>query len=151
MAVLALLALLATGAVATAVTYGNELKDRHYDVARRIAERRAALELGRSSVDESGLALVEKRKREAPASVIVLEAMSQILPDHTYLTELRVLGDKLQIVGITRDAPSLIRLIEQSSHFSQATFFAPTTRSPSEAGEHFNIEARIEPVYTPGP
>jgi general secretion pathway protein L len=151
MSILALTGLLASGAVAAAVVYGNELQDRRYDVARRIAERRAALEIGRSAVDESGLAVVEKRKREVPSSVIVLEAMSQILPDHTYLTELRVQGDKLQIVGITRDAPSLIRLIEQSSHFSQATFFAPTTRSLSEAGEHFNIEARIEPVYTPGP
>jgi general secretion pathway protein L len=82
--------------------------------------------------------------------VIVIEALSQILPDHTYLTELRVIGDRVQIVGVSRDAPSLIRLIEQSSHFTRATFFAPTTRSPGEPGEHFNIEARIEPVYTPG-
>ena len=82
--------------------------------------------------------------------MIVLEVLSQILPDHTYVTELRVEGDKLRLVGLTRDAPGLIRLMEQSPHFTRATFFAPTTRSPGEPGEHFNIEARIEPVYTPG-
>jgi general secretion pathway protein L len=81
--------------------------------------------------------------------VIVLEVLSQILPDHTYVTELRITGDKMQVVGVTRDAPSLIRLIEQSSQFTRATFFAPTTRSPTEPGEHFHIEARIEPVFTP--
>src|SRR5262249_17529527 len=95
------------------------------------------------------IAGIMRRKHEVPSSVIVLEALSQILPDHTYVTELRITGDKMQVVGVTRDAPSLIRLIEQSKHFTRATFFAPTTRSPSDPGERFHIGAHIEPVYTP--
>jgi general secretion pathway protein L len=82
--------------------------------------------------------------------VIVLEALSRVLPDYTYLTELRIEGDKLQIVGITNDAPSLIALIEQSSQFTRATFFAPTTRAPNDPGARFHIEARIKPVFAPG-
>jgi general secretion pathway protein L len=93
---------------------------------------------------------LERHKHETPSSIIVIEALSQVLPDNTYLTELRILGDKMQIVGVTKDAPALIRLIEQTSHFSRATFFAPTTRAASEQSEHFHIEAHIEPVYTPG-
>jgi hypothetical protein len=80
--------------------------------------------------------------------VIVLEALSQLLPDHTYVTELHLAGNKLQIVGITRDAPSLIPLIEQSQHFTRATFYAPTTRAPSDPGERFHIETRVEPKNT---
>jgi len=82
----------------------------------------------------------------AGKSVIVLEALSQILPDHTYVTELRIEGSKLRLIGITRDAPSLIGLIERSARFARASFFAPTTRSPSDSGERFHIEAVIQPL-----
>jgi general secretion pathway protein L len=140
---------LAGAAIAADVIVGDQLDARQADLAHRIAAQRAKLRAGGDAVRDSALAALERRRHETPSSVIVLEALSQILPDHTYVTELRIQGDKMQVVGVTRDAPSLIRLIEQSAHFTRATFFAPTTRSPSEPGEHFHIEARIEPVFTP--
>ena len=102
--------------------------------SRRIAERRGIIRAGNDAVANSALAKLARRKNQTPADVIVLEALSNVLPDNTYVTELRIEGDKVQVVGITNDAPSLIRLIEQSPHFSRATFFAPTTRSPSDPG-----------------
>jgi general secretion pathway protein L len=59
-------------------------------------------------------------------------------------------ANKLQIAGITHDAPSLIPLIEQSQHFRRATFYAPTTRAPSDPGERFHIEVRVEPKNIAG-
>jgi general secretion pathway protein L len=142
-------AALAAAALAADVIGGNEIDARHADVTSRIAAQRAKLHAGSDGVRDSALAALERRRHETPSSVIVLEVLSQIFPDHTHVTELRIQGDKMQVIGVTRDAPSLIRLIEQSQHFTRATFFAPTTRSPSEPGEHFHIEARIEPVFTP--
>jgi general secretion pathway protein L len=121
------------------------------EMVRQISQRRAAIRAGSDSGDRSPIAALERRKHETPASVIVLEALSQILPDHTYVTELHLAGAKLQISGITHDAPSLIPLIERSQHFTRATFYAPTTRSPSDPGERFHIEAQVEPKNMASP
>jgi general secretion pathway protein L len=153
-ALLAALGVAAVGALLAVIVAGyvaNNLGAQESELARQIAQRRAAIRAGSEGGDRSPVAALERRKYETPASVIVLDALSQVLPDHTYVTELHLAGTKLQIVGITRDAPSLIPLIEQSQHFTRATFYAPTTRSPSDPGERFHIEARIEPKNTANP
>lgn len=143
------LALAAVAAVigSVAASYlADSLSAQERELERQITQRRAAL---RGGDERSPLALLERRKYDTPASVIVLETLSRVLPDHTYVTELHLAGNKVQIGGITRDAPSLIPLIEQSGHFTRATFYAPTTRSSSDLGERFHIEAQIEPRNVP--
>src|SRR5258708_29900798 len=130
----------------TAAAYlADSLGAQESELARQISARRAAIRAGTDGGDRSPIALLERRKHETPASVIVLEALTQVLPDHTYITELHLAANKLQLSGITPDAPSLIPLIEQSPHFTRATFYAPTTRAPSDPGERFHIETRVEP------
>jgi len=148
------LILLGTGlAAATSMmvaTYvGSDLDSEQQQLMRRISERRASLRLNPNS-GGSPFDLLAKRKQTSPSSVVVLEALSQALPDGTYVTELRIEGDKLQIIGMTQDAPSLIRLMEKSPQFARATFFAPTTRAQNEPGERFHIEARITPSFGSG-
>jgi len=146
--------LIAAGAVAAASYLGDGLQGRQDELARRIAERRSAVLAARNAPADPATAAereLARRKSETASSVIALEILSQILPDHTYVTELRIEGDKLRLTGITRDAPSLIRLMEQSRHFTRATFFAPTTRAPSDPGDRFNIEAQMVPVFSASP
>lgn len=114
----------------------------------RIAERRAVMRGNRSS--GSPLDLLIRRKQTSPSSVMVIEALSSLLPQDTYATEVRIEGDKLQIVGVTRDAPSLISILEQSPHFSSAGFFAPTTHATNESGERFHIETKLKPYFGSG-
>lgn len=140
----AVTSMIASGYVAT------YFDDQKRQAQRKIADRRNALRADQSGAGSSALELLEKRKQTSPASVMIIEALSALLPDHTYATEVRIEGEKLQIIGVTRDAPSLIQLVEQSPHFTRATFFAPTTRAPNEPGERFHIEAQIRPHFGPG-
>jgi general secretion pathway protein L len=128
---------------------GGHLQSEQDDLQRQISQRRAALRLDSNSAG-SGFDLLAKRKQTTPSSVMVLEAISRVLPDTTYVTELRIDGDKVQVVGMTQDAPSLIRLMEQSPQFTRATFFAPTTRAANETGERFHIEAHITAYFGSG-
>ncbi|RXT36754.1 PilN domain-containing protein [Bradyrhizobium betae] len=146
--VLALAAVAAVVGSVAASYLADSLSAQEGELGRQITQRRAALR-GDGGGERSPLALLERRKYETPASVIVLESLSRILPDHTYVTEMHLAGNKIQIGGITRDAPGLIPLIEQSQHFTRATFYAPTTRSSTDPGERFHIEAQIEPRNAP--
>ncbi|MFG1373238.1 PilN domain-containing protein [Xanthobacter oligotrophicus] len=135
----ALLALAVSGLV------GGSLDADLDDIAQRIATQRRAMVAARDGQGGAGalLAALERRKREVPASVLVLEALSQVLPDDTYVTELQMEGDRVEVTGVSREAAALIRLLEQSRQFAEATFVAPTTRAPGEAGERFQISARV--------
>jgi general secretion pathway protein L len=102
---------------------------------------------GRGNVAEETAAALAQKKRGTAASVIVLDSLSQALPDDTYLTELQLTDGKVQISGVTREAASLIRIIEQTAQFKHATFFAPTTRAQAGNGEQFHIEAQVVPYF----
>jgi len=54
---------------------------------RRISQRRASLRLDPNAGGGSALNLLAKRKQTTPSSVMVLEALSQALPDSTYVTD----------------------------------------------------------------
>jgi general secretion pathway protein L len=145
---LVVLGVAALASVTVAAYVAENLGGQEAELARQISARRAAIRAGTDGGDRSPLAALERRKHETASSVIMLEALTTLLPDHTYVTEMHLAGNKLQISGITRDAPSLIPLIEQSKHFTRATFYAPTTRAPSDPGERFHIETLIEPNNT---
>jgi general secretion pathway protein L len=140
--------LAAAASLAIATYAGSMLSAQQHELQQQIAQRRAAFRISQSG--GSTEALLAKRKQTQASSVMVLEAISRVLPDSSYVTELRIEGDKVQVVGLTQDAPSLIRLMEQSPHLARATFFAPTTRGQNDPGERFHIEAHITPYFGSG-
>jgi len=127
-------------ALITEVIMGPNLTAQQDDLARQISARSALGVTGSLGAQRT----LERRKQDTPSTVVVFEALSKILPDQTYLTELQLEGNKLRLTGITRDAPSLIGLIEQSGRFTRASFFAPTTRSAANTGDRFHIEALVK-------
>lgn len=147
---------IATGAVVALVIvsslYGQfaamQLAGEAEDLDREGTARRAEIIKASSDNDPAAVPrrIVAEHRAAVPFATLVLEAVSRIVPDDSFVTNFEITGTQLRLVGFTADAPALIRLIEASGMFAGATFFAPTTRLPEDPGDRFSIEATIRPA-----
>ncbi|OLP57740.1 hypothetical protein BJF93_12795 [Xaviernesmea oryzae] len=79
-----------------------------------------------------------------PPAIVRLDRLSALLPDSAYVTDLTFEGDRVRLAGIsTEDVAALIPLIERSGLFSEAHFYAPTTKREDQQGQRFFIEMRV--------
>jgi general secretion pathway protein L len=137
--------LLAVFSILAALVLTSYLGEQEEEINREIIQRRTAIRASSDAGDRSPISILRRRKLEATPVVLVLDELTKVLPDNTYVTELHLTNDKAQIVGVSADASSLIPLIEQSGLFKNATFSAPTTSSVSDRSERFHIETQIQP------
>jgi general secretion pathway protein L len=81
---------------------------------------------------------------KADASVLeIWDEISRILPDHTFVTELRMADGKVTLSGLSSDAARLVRIIDQSSLFSSATLAAAIVPDATEGKERFSIGFKV--------
>ncbi|MFO1129578.1 MAG: PilN domain-containing protein [Rhodospirillales bacterium] len=87
--------------------------------------------------------LVE-RKEARPARIAVLDEISRILPDDTWLFRLRLAGDEVQTFGYSAGASNLIGPLEESPLFRNPQFLAPLMRDQRVDAERFHIAFQLE-------
>jgi general secretion pathway protein L len=97
------------------------------------------------------------KKFAYPSTVQVLDDVTRILPDDTWLTQFdlktTVRGKDLQrdllLRGESGNAGKLISLLEDSKLVEQAAARSPTTKIQAGAGEVFDLGAQLRPVPLP--
>jgi general secretion pathway protein L len=87
--------------------------------------------------------------RAVPGVVQVWEELSRVLPDHTYLSELRVADGSVSISGFSGDAAHLIRLLDQSPLFTGAHLTGAITPDSGEHKDHFSLAFRLRGAQRP--
>lgn len=85
--------------------------------------------------------LAAHRREIVPLSRL-LDALTRLLPDDTWLTELHVTGSDLEITGTGASASRIIAIIDGAPGFSDAAFRSPVTQDPLHR-EQFTIGAHI--------
>ncbi|MEZ5590278.1 MAG: PilN domain-containing protein [Gammaproteobacteria bacterium] len=94
---------------------------------------------------ESSQFLLEKRRQSA-LMVDVLNELTALLPDNTYLEQLSVRNGQLELRGQSAEATALISLIEDSKLFAQTTFRSPVVKDNRTGQDRFVISATVTPV-----
>ena len=141
--------LLVTG-LAAACTVGyldyrwQQASDMQDEVERSISVLQKKLAVrGDEPAAARDVATLLMRKKQTPAAVLAIDALSQALPDGTWLDELTIADNHVRISGISHSVNKLVPLIEGNPTFTNATFFAPIIRLPKDQGDRFFIDAQL--------
>jgi len=108
------------------------------------AEARQASEL-RDEVAQlaDGARVLASRKQSHLLVVELIEEVSRLLPDHTWLSRLDIAGNSLQLQGQSRAAAELIGLIEASPRLENVRFSSPVSQISAAGIDQFHLTAEI--------
>jgi general secretion pathway protein L len=97
------------------------------------------------------------KKYAYPSTVQVLDDITRILPDDTWLTQFEIktsgkgkeMRRDVYLRGESANAGKLISLLEDSGQFEQTAPRSPTTKIQGAPGEVFDLGAHVKPVALP--
>lgn len=112
-------------------------------VAKSEAEEAAKLRQELEQVIEYGRFLA-KQKQQAPSVLRVLDELTRIVPDDTWVYQLDIGRGEIRIAGYSSAASSLIGLISESPWFRRPQFRSPVTQDPRTGLERFNCSFELE-------
>lgn len=76
----------------------------------------------------------------------LMTALTNALPDTTYLQSVQVQGMKLSIHGLTADSAALMQTLSAVPGFKDVRAPMAATRAPGADAENFRIEAQLDPA-----
>lgn len=104
----------------------------------------------RSDLDRMAAAsqfLVEKKKNDTLVIELVDE-ISRILPDHTWVARLDLSDNQLQLQGQSQASSSLISVIEASPYFENVSFRSPVVQIAGTDRDRFHVSADVIEVQS---
>ena len=96
-----------------------------------------------------------QRKHSYPAATAVIDELTRVLPDGTWLQQLNLRshpkGWEIQLQGETTISSRLASVIEDSPLFRDAGFKSPLIKGQAPASERFHLGAELESASAPKP
>jgi general secretion pathway protein L len=145
LALTALFAVLLVTAISLPIVQKNRvLAELEADIQTAAAEAREGNQIRRDleKMADASRFLIDK-KQSALLAVQVIDEISRVLPDHTWIGRLRVSESEIQLQGQSTSSASLIELVETPSMFENARFGSPVVQVPGTENDSFFLTADI--------
>ena len=131
--------------------------------AMTLLQREAEVEALRSSVNEARRAAIARQdrlaaasrasdpltvaiyreKRQSPSALEVLAAVTDVLPDHTYLEVFDLEGTEIRLTGQSDDSSGLIARLDRHPLLADPAFASPMTRDQESGKERFTLTLQV--------
>lgn len=116
----------------------------------RIAQAREASDQRRQVAEHiEGMEYLASLRAERPTMVEILDALSQRLPDHTFLESLAVENDRLLLIGQSEEASALVGQLEESPLWRPPALAGALQPDPRSRRDRFTLTAELI-VAAPG-
>jgi len=117
----------------------------HAQVAAAKSEAEEALQL-RQQLEEyySDSRFLDRQKGLLPTTITVMDELTRLFPDDTWLFELQVRGREIQVSGYSSAASALIASIDGSPLFKTPSFRSPVTQDQRLGLERFSLSFEFE-------
>jgi general secretion pathway protein L len=145
LALTALCAVLLVTAIGLPIVQKNRvLAELEADIQTAAAEAREGNQIRRDleKMADASRFLVDK-KQSGLLAVQVIDEISRILPDHTWIGRLNVSEWEIQLQGQSTSSASLIEFVESSPVFENARFGSPVVQVPGTESDRFFLSADI--------
>jgi len=146
-ALAALALLLISTAIALPLIQKNQvISSLEADVQSATLAAQASIQL-RQEVEKlvEGSSYLVRKKQSEPTVVRLLDEMTGIIPDHTWVNRVDIGNGEISLQGQSSAAAGLISLIEASPSFGAAQFRSPVTQVIRTDQERFHLSADILP------
>jgi len=87
---------------------------------------------------------LQNKKQERPALVTIFSEVTSILPDHTYITRLKVTHEDVEITGMSDNANILVPLLNKSKSWFLPHLVGGIRQMSRENKEKFTIKADLK-------
>ena len=101
----------------------------------------------REKVDElsKGTHFLVDKKQSTPLVIGIIDELTRILPDDTWVSRLEIDGPEVQVQGQSASAAALIPLLESSPTLRNARFRSPVTQTRhAKTKERFHLSVEIQ-------
>jgi len=90
-----------------------------------------------------GARFLQAQRAARPTTVEVLDELTRLLPDHTYLEKVSIEGDRLLLIGLSPEAPGLVKVLEGSKLWTSPALTGALQMDRRTRLDRFSMTAQL--------